>query len=434
MRKMPLLRLMFGLLIGFVIKSPAQQPIIAWNLESKDSPEYFEVSDITPGTGMKGTKGFWITKFNRSSKQEIMKVKLDIPDNSVMRYPVANSANFSWVNNNIIAVYDVKQKSFKKSYIRLINANTGELGENIPVFSDKINSVFSFHEVVMKTFYSPDGSKMAVLKDNISSGNDINAEVNVYETNTLKLISNRNLGQKYNGTKRVFDLTKCSIDNSGNMQLVFNLINEETKVTYKSYSASLPVGANELQKIEEVFEHALADGSSKTSHGRFYRSLKDFVNDKAIEGVRIKNGSYKYSMVKGHDFKLIDNNGNLKSENTKSLPSDLFTYKDVDYSDPYLIRIINKKPYIVLAAGKFSYYALYQDQRIQYYTEGWDSSRLRKFKANVLKKYLRQYGLLDEYKMSRPKRELKDNVNSWFNKNINHKIKFINKLNKKMSE
>lgn len=433
MKKNHLININLAILLsfGFINKIFGQQELLTQTIQQ--SKEFYKITDNTPGTGMKGTKGFYIRKIDKSSNKELFKVELEIPENSVMRYPIANGANFDLKEGNIIAVYDVKEKSLKNCYIRYINTNTGKLGKNKLTFSDEIKNKFKFHLVVYKTVYSPDNSKLAILKDNISPDLDINSELKIYDTKTQNLISEKNLGQKYNNFKRVFDVTKLSIDNSGNVSVVFNIINEKTNVTTKSYSAKLPVSANELQDIKELSGNALADGSSQTSHGRFYKNLKDFIDDKPITGTRIKNGSYTYSIVKGNDFKLIDDEGNLTKEDTKNLPSDLFTYKRDDFSEPILMRIVEKKPYIVLAAGNFSYYALYLENSQQTYTEGWESTVMKNFKGKILKAYLKKYGLLGEYENTMPKREMKDNVNEWFNKNINHNIEFINKLNKKMN-
>lgn len=435
MKKKQLLIVTICLLIGLNIKLSAQQHLMTLKLEkSKNSKEYYIVSDKTPGTGMKGTKGFFIRKVDRNSGKDLFNVFLEIPNHSVMRFPITNQASFNLVEENIVAVYDVKQKSFKNCFIQNVSTNTGKLGEKTLVFSENIKSVFDFHKVASKTVLSPDLSKVAILKDNMTPELNINTEVYIYDAKTLKLISSRNLGQKYNNIKRVFDLTKINMDNNSNIDVIFNLINEKTNITTKTYSANLPANASELQGIKELNENALADGASLTSHGRFYKNIKDFLDDKPIEGVRIKNGSYSYSVVKGNEFKLIDDEGNLKSEDAKNLPSDIFTYKRDNYIEPLLMRIINKKPYIVLAVGKFSYYALYLDNQLQYYTEDWDSSDLKSFKEKFLKRYLKQYGLLEEYENTMPKREMKDNVNSWFNKNVKHNIEYIIKLNKIMNK
>lgn len=435
MKKLQILLFAACLLSGVSNSLRAQQHLMIKILEkSTSSPEYFQISDNTPGSGMKGTKGFFIRKIDRATKKDIFKVELEIPEGTVMRYPLSNFASFDLVGESIVVVYDVIQKSSKVSFLRIVNAGTGKIAENIPVFTDKVKSVFNMHDIVYKVVYSPDYSKAAILKDNLSPENDVNAEIMIYDLKNSKFVSNINLGQKYNGTKRVFDFKKIQMDNNANIQLAFSLMNEKTKMTTKTYVASLPANSSELKDVKEEGSATLADGKSQISHGRFYNSLKDYINNKPIEGVRIKNGSYHYSVVSGNDFQIIDEEGNLQKQDAKNMPSDLFTYKERDYMEPSLVRIIDSKPYVVLATGKFSYYALYLDNTLQYYSEGWESADLKGFKEKTLKEYLKQYGLLEEYENTMPKRELSTTVNGWFNLNVNHNIKYINKLNELMSK
>ena len=113
------------------------------------------------------------------------------------------------------------------------------------------------------------------------------------------------------------------------------------------------------------------------------------------------------------------------------MPSDIFTYKNDNFSNPYLIRTIDKKPYIVLAIGKLNYYSLYTEQEQRYYSEGWNGE-LRKFKESDFEDYLKKYDLLVDYKKDKPKREFKDDVNGYFNKTVDWQIKYFKLLNEKM--
>lgn len=300
------------------------------------------------------------------------------------------------------------------------------------VYSTKLNSVYSSCEVPYIPIYSPDKSKLAVLKDNISPSYDIDPEINIYDTKTFNILSTKKISGKYEGQKRIFDLTNISMDNSGNITAVLHLMNEKTKITTKSYSADIPFNEKELKNIKEFGGNASSDvGGNQNSHGRFYKNLNDYINDKPIQGVRIKNGSFSWTAFGGADFKLIDDAGNITKEDSKDLPSEIFTYKKDNFSDPYIMRIMDKKPYIVLAAGKLNYYSLYLEQQARYYSEGWDG-KLEKFKENDLEDYLKKYNLLEDYKNDKPKREFKDDVNGYFNKTINWQIKYFNLLNKKM--
>lgn len=385
---------------------------------------------------LEGEYDFKITKTDIKTKRVLFKADTKIPDKNKKEsyYPLGNSIYMYLIGDNVFIVYDVWQKatSSKDCFVKLLNVNTGKFSEPKLLYSTKLNSVFSVNELVYKPFYSPDNTKMAVLKDNISAGYNIDPEINIYDTETFDILSSKKMSGKYEGQKRIFDLTNISMDNNGNITTLFHLLNLKTKVTTKSYSAEIPFNETDLKNINELEGNASNDaGGNQNAHGRFYKSLEDYIDDKPIQGVRIKNGSYSWSTFGGSDYKLIDDNGNIKKEATKDLPSDIFTYKKDNVSNPYLIRVIDKKPYIVLAVGKLNYYSLYTNQEERYYSEGWNGE-LEKFKESVLTDYLKKYGLLEAYKKDKPKREFQDDVNEYFNKTIKWQIKYFNLLNEQI--
>lgn len=383
-----------------------------------------------------GAYNFLVTKTDNLTKKVLFKVETKIPDKNKkeMFYPAANMADFTLVGENMVIVYDVwkKSSSTKDCSVKLLNCSNGKFSEAQLLYSTTLNSVYSSNEIKYQAIYSPDKSKLAVIKDNISPGYPIEPELNIYDTKTFAILSTKKISGKYEGQKRIFDLPSISMDDNGNIQLVFHLLNEKTKMTTKSYSANIPFAEKELKNIKELGGNASNDaGGNTASHGRFYKNFDDYLNDKPIKGVRIKNGSWSYSAFGGTDYKLIDDEGNLKKEDTKDLPSELFTYKRENYSDPFLMRIIDKKPYIVLCVGKLNYYALYLEQQDQFYAEGWNGE-LNKFKEKAFEEYLEQYNLLEDYKKDKPKREFKDDVNGYFNKIVAWRIKYFKKLNDKM--
>lgn len=412
--------LTIALLFTFTKASNAQQII-------KTDKEIYSID---------GAYYFTITKTDINTKKVLFKAETKIPDKSKKEaYTVGyNDTYFELVGENIIIVYDVWQKTTgtKDCSIKLLNVKTGNFTEPKLLYSTKLNSVMSTNELLYKPIYSPDKTKLAVLKDNISPTYDIDPEITVYDTKTLNILSTKKISGKYEGQKRIFDLSTISIDNNGNIAAVLHLMNEKTKMTTKSYSADIPFAEKELKNIKELSANASTDaGGNQNSHGRFYKNLEDYINDKPMQGVRIKNGSFSWTTFGGADFKLIDDAGNIKKEDSKDLPSDIFTYKSDNFSDPYIMRIIDKKPYIILAAGYYCYYSLYLEQQIRYMAEGFDGE-LKKFKEGRFEEILEKYNLLEDYKKDKPKREFKDNVNSYFNKTINWQIKYFNLLNKKM--
>jgi hypothetical protein len=420
MKKPIFFLLTISLLLAFTKTSIGQQVI-------KTDKEFYTIE---------GPYNFVIVKSDNNTKKVLYKAETKIPDKSQkeMYYPGANNSNFKLVGDNIVIVYDIWQKAngTKDCSIKLLDIKSGKFTAPKLLYSTKLNSPYSCSELPYKPIYSPDKTKLAVIKDNISPSYNIDPEINIYDTKTLNVLSTKKISGKYDGQKRIFDLTTIAIDDKGNITTVFHLMNEKTKITTKSYSADIPFAETDLKNIKELSGNSSSDaGGNQTSHGRFYKTLDDYVNDKPMPGVRIKNGSFSWTAFGGADFKLIDDAGNVTKEDSKDLPSEIFTYKRDNFSDPYILRIMDKKPYIILAAGYYCYYSLYLEQQNRYMGEGFDGE-LKKFKEGRFEELLEKYNLLEDYKKDKPKREFKDDVNGYFNKTINWQIKYFNLLNKKM--
>jgi hypothetical protein len=420
MKKPIFFLLTISLLLAFTKTSIGQQVI-------KTDKEFYTIE---------GPYNFVIVKSDNNTKKVLYKAETKIPDKSQkeMYYPGANNSNFKLVGDNIVIVYDIWQKAngTKDCSIKLLDIKSGKFTAPKLLYSTKLNSPYSCSELPYKPIYSPDKTKLAVIKDNISPSYNIDPEINIYDTKTLNVLSTKKISGKYDGQKRIFDLTTIAIDDKGNITTVFHLMNEKTKITTKSYSADIPFAETDLKNIKELSGNSSSDaGGNQTSHGRFYKTLDDYVNDKPMPGVRIKNGSFSWTAFGGADFKLIDDAGNVTKEDSKDLPSEIFTYKSDNFSDPYILRIMDKKPYIILAAGYYCYYSLYLEQQNRYMAEGFNGE-LKKFKEGRFEELLEKYNLLEDYKKDKPKREFKDDVNGYFNKTINWQIKYFNLLNKKM--
>jgi hypothetical protein len=410
--------LLIFLFIGIIRTTNAQ--------DMKTDKEIFSVE---------GAYNFIIIKKDIKTQKVLSKVETKIPDKSQkeMFYPGSNFANFELIGENIVIAYDVWQKGTgtKDFSIKTLNIKTNKFSQPILIYSTKVNSVYSSGEIIYKPVYSPDKSKLAILKDNISPSYDIDPEINIYDTKSFSILSTKKLSSKYEGQKRIIN-QNFTFDNEGNIALVFSLLNEKTKVTTKSYSADIPFKETDMKNIKEVEGGTSNDGGvDQKAHGNFYNSLQDYIDNKPVKGTRIKNGSFKWSVIGGTDYKLIDDNGNIKKEDAKNLPAELFTYKSDDFSTPMLMRLIDNKPYIVLVAGKMCYYSLYLEQQDRFYAEGWDG-KLMKFKEKDFEDYLAKYNLLADYKKDKPKREMKDDVNGYFNKTISWQIKYFELLNTKM--
>lgn len=418
MKKSQNIILLLFLFLGILKSSTAQ--------EMKTDKEIFSVE---------GAYNFVIIKKDIKTQKVLSKVETKIPDKSQkeMFYPGSNFANFVLIGENIVIAYDVWQKKTgtKDFSIKTLNIKTNKFSQPKLVYSTKVNSVYSSGEIIYKPTYSPDKSKLAVLKDNISPSYDIDPEITIYDTKSFSVLSTKKLSSKYEGQKRIIN-QNFTFDNEGNITLVFSILNEKTKMTTKSYSAEIPFKESDMKNIKEVEGSTTNNGGvDQKAHGNFYASLQDYVDDKPIKGTRMKNGSFSWSVIKGTDYKLIDDEGNIKKEDAKNLPAELFTYKRDNFSTPMLMRLIDNKPYIILVAGKMCYYSLYLEQDSRFYSEGWDG-KLMKFKENDFEDYLAKYNLLEDYKKDKPKREMKDDVNGYFNKIVSWQIKYFNILNTKM--
>jgi hypothetical protein len=84
-----------------------------------------------------------------------------------------------------------------------------------------------------------------------------------------------------------------------------------------------------------------------------------------------------------------------------------------------------------MVEGPLCYYALRVDNASRYYSET-ITGEMKKFKEKTFKKMLDQHGLGKKFEKDKPKREMKDTVNGYFNKQISWHIKYFHLLNEKL--
>ncbi|MES1181397.1 MAG: hypothetical protein ABUL44_01240, partial [Flavobacterium sp.] len=180
-----------------------------------------------------GDVDFVVKKTDTKSGKTLFSVNTNIPNkaNKEMFYPGGNYAYFELVDDNIIVIYDVWQKATgtKDCSYKIINTKGGKISPPKKIYSTKVNSIFSSNEIVYKPAYSPDKTKVAVLKDNISVNYPIDPEVTIYDTKTFAVLATKTFSTKYQNQKRVFDLNQFKMDDKGNISFVFHLMNEKTK-------------------------------------------------------------------------------------------------------------------------------------------------------------------------------------------------------------
>ncbi len=263
MKKQLIAMLSIFLFIGIIQNSNAQQ--------MKTDKEFFTVE---------GAYNFIILKKDIKTQKVISKVETKIPDKSQkeMFYPGSNFANFELIGNEIVIVYDIWQKSTgtKDCSIKTLNIKTNKFSIPKLIYSTKVNSVYSSNEIIYKPVYSPDRTKLAILKDNLSPSYDIEPEINIYDTKTLNVLSTKKMSSKYEGQKRVIN-QNYTMDDNGNIALTFSLLNEKTKMTTKTFSAEIPFKDTDMKNIKEGSGAVSSEGGvDQKAHGNFYKSLEDY--------------------------------------------------------------------------------------------------------------------------------------------------------------
>ncbi len=162
----------------------------------------------------------------------------------------------------------------------------------------------------------------------------------------------------------------------------------------------------------------------ETSTGyRFYHSIEDYLNGKFIDGYLITGrplgGSFSLKL------KCVDPSGNEVEKKIADLPAKIFTFGGALY------RVVDKTVYMVLAQGKYNYYADYLYNNIQYYSEDWDGA-MKKFNHGWFEKLLAEHGLLESYKNDKPKMQRGTDPNERFNEIVGWNITYFNLLNEKL--
>jgi hypothetical protein len=377
-----------------------------------------------------------ITKTDNATGKILSKIVTNIPDKSQKEeyYSLANNVSLTLINDEIAIIYDVWNSNAKANtcYVKFLNIETNEFTAPKKLHSTGLETKYHLDQTEYTTFYSPDKSKVAILRDNLNKNYDFKPAFLVFETTNFELISELEMTNEYEGEKRIIDVKSMSLDNEGNIDFSFNTVNITTKVPIKSYSAYAPFKSEDIKNIEEITAESGFNNRNSTQ-GRFYKSIADLSNDEPISGIRIKNKSHSWDTFTGSSFQVIDDAGNVSKLKAKNLPTELFTYKRSDAEEPFIIRLIDEKPYIVLEAGELMFYSLLAEQGKLFYALGW-AGELEYYKTEEIEKLLAKFDLVDAYKNEEPKREFNDTVDGYFNKVVAWNMKFIGLYNQKLSD
>ena len=157
---------------------------------------------------------------------------------------------------------------------------------------------------------------------------------------------------------------------------------------------------------------------------RFYKSIDDYVNNKFIPDYEIVPHTWRDSDFSDEAFKVKNDSGEEIKMKITEFPGEFYSA-----SAGKLWRKYKKKSYIILVYGTYCYYVVPGfSNKPEYYSET-ISGPVKKFSLGVLKKKLKEKGLLRQFKKDKPRREFKDNVNEYFNKEVKRNIKYFELLN-----
>lgn len=104
------------------------------------------------------------------------------------------------------------------------------------------------------------------------------------------------------------------------------------------------------------------------------------------------------------------------------------------YGENTLYRRYKNESYKIIVGGEFCYYSVnFPSQDPERYSET-ISGPIKKFNDGVLKDKLKDHNLLEAYKRDKPRREFKDNVQDYFDKEVARTIKYVRLLNAKLAK
>lgn len=386
-----------------------------------------------------------IEKEDLTTKKSVFKVSLNIPDKKngeIMFFPV-DKISVMLIDNDIHIIYDVydKKTNLKKCYLKTLGVNGSPLSEGKLLSETECKTKFSIGNTNYRVIYSPDKTKFALLLDNYSKGIVIEPSITIYDTKKVTVLASKKLKSQYNGLKAQIDpYNNFKIDNAGNISLIFNTHNAETNMVIKSYQGDIPFTENDIKNIKEAGSGSsdnLSGEVNKYEPGRFYKTVQDYIDKKPQEDYKIKSGSYSYGTLGGETLKLIDKDGNIEKEKISNLKVTLFTYHG-EYDNNFdLYRAFEGSAYKVISTGNICMYTHREatgnggEKDALYYSEGGINGEIKKFKEKVLEEWLEKENLLDAYNKDKPKREFKDDVSDFYNKEVGRYLKYIDILNKK---
>lgn len=178
---------------------------------------------------------------------------------------------------------------------------------------------------------------------------------------------------------------------------------------------------------------------NKEQNMNFFKSYEDFIAQKPVEGIKLERMSeYGWNVE-------VNQNGKVEKIKDSKIP---YAWFCKGYN---LMRVYEKEIYYVIDIGQLCFYVRCRESSIkmyddgtyymspsegevfkEYYSEG-INGEIKVLKDKVFEDYLEKYGLKEAFdKEKKPKREMKDSVLGYKNKEWNVVIKYKKLLIQKM--
>jgi hypothetical protein len=219
-------------------------------------------------------------------------------------------------------------------------------------------------------------------------------------------------------------------------------------LSYNSYAQKEKTTANGLTRdqVKQQFLTPKTDEEfykdAKPNAGFMYKSLQDYYDNKPIPNIRMKHFSSTYD-TKGDKVTFVEN-GVEKKYYAQDLAG-----KIISTEQGLPVRIQDNRFYILVVDGPICYYWFMQgdvfkspdgtftflcnseDKAFDYYSMT-NTGVISRLENKIYNGWLEKYGLKEQYDNDKLKREMKDSVNDYMNKEKNKLVKYLLLINEKM--
>jgi len=196
------------------------------------------------------------------------------------------------------------------------------------------------------------------------------------------------------------------------------------KLTDSEFRVAMPTEEGSMEYFFTKFD---PNRKHKTVELKFYNAFDDFSEDKFVKSYDV--AQWSDSDFSNEHIKYITAEGQEEKLKTADFPTDFYMYGENTFYRRY-----KNESYRIVVSGEFCYYSVnFPSQEPERYSET-ISGPIKKFNDGVLKDKLKDHNLLEAYKRDKPRREFKDNVQDYFDKEVARTIKYVRLLNAKLAK